>query len=159
MMKRFNLLVYVYRGINTLEEKFTRKNHPDYTSDLSKHILIVTGISIGATFITSLLRGVVMRMLLGNLSPDSTVGIRMAMSFLVVIPFVLCRLLDLLFETAFVFVLDDRSENRIWTVHLCDACYSGTVYFPAAYSSCFAVHCHFDRFVPVECRDDDHCLV
>ncbi len=30
MMKRFNLLVYVYRGINTLEEKFTRKNHPDY---------------------------------------------------------------------------------------------------------------------------------
>ena len=41
MMKRFNLLVYVYRGINTLEEKFTRKNHPDYTSDLSKHILIV----------------------------------------------------------------------------------------------------------------------
>ena len=42
----------------------------------------------------------------------------------------LCRLLDLLFETAFVFVLDDRSENRIWTVHLCDACYSGTVYFP-----------------------------
>lgn len=32
-MKRFNLLVYVYRGINTLEEKFTRKNHPDYKSD------------------------------------------------------------------------------------------------------------------------------
>ncbi|MDR3937019.1 MAG: hypothetical protein Q3X52_03230 [Alistipes sp.] len=90
MMKRFNLLVYVYRGINTLEEKFTRKNHPDYTSDLSKHILIVTGISIGATFITSLLRGVVMSMLLGNLSPDSTVGIRMAMSFLVVIPFLCC---------------------------------------------------------------------
>ena len=89
-MKRFNLLVYVYRGINTLEEKFTRKNHPDYTSDLSKHILIVTGISIGATFITSLLRGVVMSMLLGNLSPDSTVGIRMAMSFLVVIPFLCC---------------------------------------------------------------------
>lgn len=28
MMKRFNLLVYVYRGINTLEEKFTRKNLP-----------------------------------------------------------------------------------------------------------------------------------
>ena len=53
MMKRFNLLVYVYRGINTLEEKFTRKNHPDYTSDLSKHVLIV----IGATLITSLLGG------------------------------------------------------------------------------------------------------
>ena len=42
------------------------------------------------TFITSLLRGVVMSMLLGNLSPDSTVGIRMAMSFLVVIPFLCC---------------------------------------------------------------------
>ena len=55
MMKRFNLLVYVYRGINTLEEKFTRKNHPDYTSDLSKHVLIVTGVVIGATLITSLL--------------------------------------------------------------------------------------------------------
>ena len=52
MMKRFNLLVYVYRGINTLEEKFTRKNHPDYKSDLSKH---VTGVFIGATLITSLL--------------------------------------------------------------------------------------------------------
>lgn len=49
MMKRFNLLVYVYRGINTLEEKFTRKNHPDYKSDLSKHVLIVTGVFIGAT--------------------------------------------------------------------------------------------------------------
>ena len=56
-MKRFNLLVYVYRGINTLEEKFTRKNHPDYTSDLSKHVLIVTGVFIGATLITSLLGG------------------------------------------------------------------------------------------------------
>ena len=44
MMKRFNLLVYVYRGINTLEEKFTRKNHPDYKSDLSKHVLIVTAV-------------------------------------------------------------------------------------------------------------------
>ena len=55
MMKRFNLLVYVYRGINTLEEKFTRKNHPDYTYDLSKHVLIVTGVFIGATLITSLL--------------------------------------------------------------------------------------------------------
>lgn len=44
MMKRFNLLVYVYRGINTLEEKFTRKNHPDYTSDLSKHVLILTAV-------------------------------------------------------------------------------------------------------------------
>ena len=53
MMKRFNLLVYVYRGINTLEE--TRKNHPDYKSDLSKHVLIVTGVFIGATLITSLL--------------------------------------------------------------------------------------------------------
>lgn len=57
MMKRFNLLVYVYRGINTLEEKFTRKNHPDYKSDLSKHVLIVTGVFIGATLITSLLGG------------------------------------------------------------------------------------------------------
>ena len=57
MMKRFNLLVYVYRGINTLEEKFTRKNHPDYTSDLSKHVLIVTGVFIGAQLITSLLGG------------------------------------------------------------------------------------------------------
>ena len=57
MMKRFNLLVYVYRGINTLEEKFTRKNHPDYKSDLSKHVL-VTGVFIGATLITSLLGGV-----------------------------------------------------------------------------------------------------
>ena len=28
-MKRFILSVYL-RGINTLEEKFTRKNHPDY---------------------------------------------------------------------------------------------------------------------------------
>ena len=55
MMKRFNLLVYVYRGINTLEEKFTRKNHPDYKSDFSKHALIVTGVFIGATLITSLL--------------------------------------------------------------------------------------------------------
>ncbi len=57
MMKRFNVLVKVYSAINTLEENYTRKNHPEYTSDLSKHVLIVTGVFIGATLITSLLGG------------------------------------------------------------------------------------------------------
>ena len=33
MMKRFNLLVYVYRVFNSLEDKFTRLYHPDYNSD------------------------------------------------------------------------------------------------------------------------------
>ena len=90
MMKRFNLLVYVYRGINTLEEKFTRKNHPDYTSDLSKHILIVTGISIGATFITLLLGGVVMCMLHCYFSPNLSVGMVIGLFFVSTTPFVCC---------------------------------------------------------------------
>ena len=55
MKNRFNLRVDVYRGRNTLEEKFTLKNHPDDTSYFSKHVLIVTGVFIGATLITSLL--------------------------------------------------------------------------------------------------------
>ena len=90
MMKRFNLLVYVYRGINTLEEKFTRKNHPDYTSDLSKHVLIVTGVFIGATLITSLLGGVVMSMQHGNFSPNLSVGMGIGLFFLSTTPFLCC---------------------------------------------------------------------
>ena len=89
-MKRFNLLVYVYRGINTLEEKFTRKNHPDYKSDLSKHVLIVTGVFIGATLITSLLDGVVMSMQHGNFSPNLSVGMGIGLFFLSTTPFLCC---------------------------------------------------------------------
>ena len=89
-MKRFNLLVYVYRGINTLEEKFTRKNHPDYKSDLSKHVLIVTGVFIGATLITSLLGGVVMSMQHGNFSPNLSVGMGIGLFFLSTTPFLCC---------------------------------------------------------------------
>lgn len=159
-MKRFNLLVYVYRGINTLEEKFTRKNHPDYTSDLSKHILIVTGVFIGATLITSLLGGVVMSMQHGNFSPNLSVGMGIGLFFLSTTPFLCCVAYWIYYLKRHLYLFSTTGQkNRIWTVHLCDACYSGTVYFPAAYSSCFAVYCHFDRFVPVECRDDDHCLV
>ena len=90
MMKRFNLLVYVYRGINTLEEKFTRKNHPDYKSDLSKHVLIVTGVFIGATLITSLLGGVAMSMQHGNFSPNLSVGMGIGLFFLSTTPFLCC---------------------------------------------------------------------
>lgn len=58
-MKRFNLIGAVYRGINRLEEKFIRKNHPDYKSNLSKHILIVTAlvcvISLFSSILSSLL--------------------------------------------------------------------------------------------------------
>ena len=90
MMKRFNLLVYVCRGINTLEEKFTRKNHPDYKSDLSKHVLIVTGISIGAVIISSLLMGVVMSMQHGNFSPNLSVGMGIGLFFLSATPFLCC---------------------------------------------------------------------
>lgn len=89
-MKRFNLLVYVYRGINTLEEKFTRKNHPDYKSDLSKHVLIVTGISIGAAIIIPLLAGVVLGLLHGYPSPDSPAGVSVVMFSLSMIPFLCC---------------------------------------------------------------------
>ncbi len=90
MMKRFNLLVYVYRGINTLEEKFTRKNHPDYKSDLSKHVLIVTGISIGAVIISSLLMGVVMSLSPVNSSSDLSVSMSVVMVFQAMIPFLCC---------------------------------------------------------------------
>ena len=59
-------------------------------TDTSITTILAPEMTYTPTFITSLLRGVVMSMLLGNLSRDSTVGIRMAMSFLVVIPFLCC---------------------------------------------------------------------
>lgn len=90
MMKRFNLLVYVYRGINTLEEKFTRKTHPDYKSDLSRHVLIVTGISIGAILISSLLMGVVTSLSPVNSSSDLSVSMSVVMVFQAMFPFLCC---------------------------------------------------------------------
>lgn len=66
-MKRFNLLVYVYRGINTLEEKIIRKDFPTYQSKLSKNILIITAISLAAQFIGPAL-GVLFALLV---TPDS----------------------------------------------------------------------------------------
>lgn len=71
-------------------KKFTRKNHPDYKSDLSKHVLIVTGVFIGATLITSLLGGVVMSMQHGNFSPNLSVGMGIGLFFLSTTPFLCC---------------------------------------------------------------------
>ena len=41
-MKKFNLLVWLYNGLNRLDERFFRKEHPDYCSNFSLHVLVMT---------------------------------------------------------------------------------------------------------------------
>ena len=119
-MKRFNLLVYVYRGINTLEEKFTRKNHPDYKSDLSKHVLIVTGISVGTTIITSLLGGVVMSMLHGNPSPGPSAGMGVGLFFLSAIPFLFCAVYWVYYLKRHLHLSSTTAQKIVYAVFTCE---------------------------------------
>lgn len=41
-MKRFLLLKYAYYGLNWLDTKFFKKNHPEYQSNFAKKILFIT---------------------------------------------------------------------------------------------------------------------
>jgi len=51
MMKKFNLLVSVYRGINRLEEKIIRPHRADYEASLSKHLVIIPFVSLAVAFL------------------------------------------------------------------------------------------------------------
>lgn len=80
-MKRFNLIGAVYRGINSLEESFITKYHPEYKSNLSKSILIETAL----VFFVSLLGGLLGSIL--SLSPENGAN---GLYIIVFLPYVCC---------------------------------------------------------------------
>ncbi|WP_462353471.1 hypothetical protein [Alistipes timonensis] len=52
-MKKFNLLVSLYNGLNDLDAKFFRKDHPDYHSKFGLHVLIASAIWLVSTLLMS----------------------------------------------------------------------------------------------------------